>query len=252
MHDDPTADPTAGEPEAPHYVADIPCTNKAVPYWSVALYSDWLVLSPQTPIPGPPQAVTYPPPPAGYGGSVSEAPAEPPGFVFSRRDLGSTITLHQGLLTSKILEFHTPMGKFSSMLPDETLAHVKQWIGPYTHIDLATELRKRVTYFLPLALFFVLSSFACPTQRATNIGGVPVEPVTLGLAALLVLIYLLGRFHPRRFVFLLDALWWCVFSADIAYDVHLGYGTSISYLFTALGLWFMYGEVRAYFQFAPR
>ncbi len=247
MHDDPTA----AEPEAPRHVAQIPSSDKRFPSWTLAVYSEWLVLSPTAPPQAPSQAAAYPPPPAGYGGAAPGGPAEPPQFVYSRKDLGATITLHQGTLTSKVLEFHTPLGKMTSLLPEETLAYVKEWIGPYTQSDLATELRKRVTYFLPLALFFVMSSFACPSPRATQIAGVPVEPVTLGLAGLLVLIYLLGRYYPRRFVFLLDAIWWCVFSADIAYDVHLGHGSSISYIFAALGLWFMYGEVRAYFQFAP-
>ena len=88
----------------------------------------------------------------------------------------------------------------------EVFAAFVEWIGPPTPEDLKRSLKRRLRWVIPLGILIVLTSLP--------IGGMPGDPVSLGLGLTLILTGTLAKVWPHRIFFALDSLWFSFLSAN--------------------------------------
>jgi hypothetical protein len=122
------------------------------------------------------------------------------------------------------------------------------WIDQSRDAFLASDLRRRVRLVLPIAILFVLTSFRCSPDPIT---GLPIELLPLALGLGLAVIYLLARFYPRPWVFLLDALWWAGLAAETSRFLWSDEETTTwSVVFAVIALLFMVGAARKFRRYS--
>lgn len=91
-------------------------------------------------------------------------------------------------------------------LSTEACAAVHAWIGPPTLEDLKLALKRRLSWVTPIGFLFVLSGLP--------IGGLPINPVSLGLGLMLIVTATLAKLWPHRIYFALDSLWFSFLAAN--------------------------------------
>lgn len=118
----------------------------------------------------------------------------------------------------------------SFQLEVEEFEQFREWLGPPTRADLLIALNRRLRFMLPVGLILML--FALPV-----LGDPPqTDFIALGMGAALVMLGLLNRYRPSRWLFLFDAAWFCGLSLRILVDITRG-ASEWWFIFIILGLW---------------
>jgi hypothetical protein len=127
-------------------------------------------------------------------------------------------------------------------LTPEAFAAVKAWIGPPTLEDLKLSLKQRLGWLLPVGGLTVLV--------ALPIGGLPLEPISLGLGLTLIVTALLAKLWPHRALFAVDSLWFSVLAANSIWRL-LDEWSWLQVLLLWLQLALARSGWREYHRFAP-
>ncbi|MCA9520595.1 MAG: hypothetical protein KC609_06465 [Myxococcales bacterium] len=172
--------------------------------WQLSLYSDRLQLR-------------------SHGGTVLD--------VIRREVLPLRLLVVDSLLAPRTIVVSFSDGdRRSFQLEREEFDQFRGWLGPPTRADLIIALNRRLRFMLPIGLMLMLLSLpiAGDPPKADFIG--------MGMGAVLVVLGLLNRYKPSRWLFLIDAAWFCGLSLRILFDITRG-ASEWWFVFIILGLW---------------
>ena len=124
---------------------------------------------------------------------------------------------------------------------------IEAWIGPPTTKHLRRALRQRFGLSLPIAVLYVISSL--PIAGDSPADSLPFDPINLGLGLVLVGLWAHARFHPRPYLFLLDATWFLLFQTKIVIDILAGHNSYWWLLWTPLALFAVIAGIRQFIKF---
>jgi hypothetical protein len=122
-------------------------------------------------------------------------------------------------------------------LDSEAYETVESWLKPYTRQDVATILKARLKWTLPIALLFMFTSLPLPGNEVEGLAPVPFDLFGFGLGVGLIVLGVLARVKPNRNLFLVDAVWFMLLAAENAWTVVERGGSWWWLLFSAFLVW---------------
>ncbi len=166
-----------------------------------------------------------------------------------RSDYGRGFEVHDIPGAPRVLTARLPKRRSFRLDPD-TLAAVDRWLRPFTRTDVASILRTRLKWTLPIAILFLATSLPLPGVPEEGIEPVPFDGVGFALGAGLLVLGVLSRVAPHRNLFLLDAVWFLLLAGDTVWSV-VGQGRSPLWLLLAAFLvWVAMTPLALYRRFA--
>lgn len=170
-------------------------------------------------------------------------------YEIERSEYGNALDLRKMLGSSHALVVKIPKSK-AFQLDAEAFDAVDGWLRPFTRTDVATILRARLRWTLPIALLFMFTSMPLPGDPAQGIEAIPFDKVGFGLGVGLIVLGVLARFRPHRSLFLVDAVWFLLLAANNVWTV-ISQGSSPWWMmFSAFLVWVALTPLSFYRRFA--
>ena len=154
----------------------------------------------------------------------------------ARSEYGGDLDLRKMLGSSHALVVKMPKSK-AFQLDAEAYQVVEDWLRPYTRADVATILRARLKWTLPIALLFMVTSIPLPGDPEQGVPAVPLDLVGFALGAGLIALGVLARKRPHPVLFLADAIWFLLLAVQNVWMVAARGSSPWWMLFSAFLIW---------------
>jgi hypothetical protein len=166
-----------------------------------------------------------------------------------RSQYGRGLDLRKMLGSKQALVVRIPKAKAFRLEP-VTYDAIERWLPPFTRADVATILRTRLRWTLPIAILFIIGSLPLPGDPAQGIDPIPFDVVGCILGVGLLLLGVLARVAPHRNLLLLDAIWFLMLAADTAWTVFAQGSSPLWLLFAGFLVWVAATPYSLYQRFA--